>query len=100
MAGVVGQAEVGLAVIPEPADVAAMMNRARNAFISDNGRNVLEIDIQPGLPLVLADRRRMVQVIGNLLSNAARNPPEGSVTRLSAERGDVRQGSPGHSMSD
>ena len=93
-----GQAGVALAVSPEPADVAAMMDRARNAFISASGRNVLEIDIQPGLPLVLADRRRMVQVIGNLLSNAARNSPEGAVIRLSAERGEVRQGSPCHSM--
>ncbi len=36
----------------------------------------------------MADRRRIVQVIGNLLSNAARHSPESSAIRMSA----VRQG--------
>ena len=86
----VARIETGtLPVSPEAADVAVLVDRARNAFISAGGRNILEIDIEPGLPLVLADRRRMVQVLGNLLSNAARNSPEGSVIRVSAERGDV-----------
>ena len=38
------------------------------------------------LPLVLADRRRIVQVIGNLLSNAAQQSPGSSVTKVSAVR--------------
>ena len=55
------------------------MDRARNAFsTSGGGRNSLTIDLEPDLPLVLADRRRVVQVLGNLLSNAARHSPEGS----------------------
>ena len=45
-----------------------------------------EIDVAPDLPLVMADRRRVVQVIGNLASNAARHSPENSVIRVSAER--------------
>ena len=48
----------------------------------------MDIDVAPDLPLVMADRRRIVQVIGNLLSNAARHSPESSVIRVSA----VRQG--------
>ena len=33
----------------------------------------------------MADRRRVVQVLGNLLTNAARNSSEFSVIRISSE---------------
>ena len=75
-----------LAVSPEPAEVAALVERARSAFSRDGGRNNLTIDLEPDLPLVLADRRRIVQVLGNLLSNAARHSPEASVIRVAALR--------------
>ena len=81
----VARIETGaLSVDPEPAKVATLVDRARNAFISTGGRDNLAIDVAPGLPLVMADRRRIVQVIGNLLSNAARNSPDHSVIRVSA----------------
>ena len=86
----VARIETGtLPVSPEPAEVAVLVDRARNAFISAGGRNALEIDVEPDLPLVTADRRRIVQVLGNLLTNAARNSPESSVIRVTALRGDV-----------
>ena len=47
-------------------------------------RNNIQIDLDPGLPRVMADRRRIVQVLGNLLSNAARHSPESSVIRVTA----------------
>ena len=80
-----------LPVDPEPTEVAALVDRARNAFTSTGGRDNLAIDVAPDLPFVMADRRRIVQVIGNLLSNAARNSPDDSVIRVSAARseGDV-----------
>ena len=53
-----------LAVSPEPAEVAVLVDRARSAFGSSGGRNSLTIDLEPDLPLVLADRRRIVQVLG------------------------------------
>ena len=73
-----------LAISPEPAEVAALVGRVRSAFASTGGRNRLEIDIAPDLPLILADRRHIVQVLGNLLSNAARHSPGSSVIRVSA----------------
>ncbi|MCY4649581.1 MAG: response regulator, partial [bacterium] len=83
----VARIETGtLPVDPEPAEVAVLVDRARNAFTSAGGRDTLEIDVAPDLPLVMADRRRVVQVIGNLASNAARHSPEDSVIRVSAER--------------
>ena len=83
----VARAETGtLPVSPEPTEVTALVDRARSAFESGWARHNLDIDLEPDLPLMMADRRRIVQVIGNLLSNAARHSPEWSVIRLSAAR--------------
>ena len=62
------------------------MDQARNRFLSSGGRNNLAIDLAPDLPLVMADRRRVVQVLSNLLSNAARHSPETSAIRVGAAR--------------
>ena len=86
----VARIETGeLSVGPEPAEVAVLVDRARNGFSNGGGKNALEIDVEPDLPLVMADRRRIVQVLGNLLSNAARNSPQSSVIRVSAVRDGV-----------
>ena len=83
----VARIETGaLAVGPEPAEVDVLVDRARNGFSNGGGENALAIDVEPGLPLVMADRRRIVQVLGNLLSNAARNSPQASVIKVSAVR--------------
>ena len=73
-----------LSVAPEPAQVAVMVDQARNTFLSGGGRNPVRIDLPPDLPRVLADKRRIVQVLGNLLSNAARHSPESSAIRVAA----------------
>ena len=81
----VARIETGtLPVTPEPAELAMLVDRARSAFNSAGGRNPLAVDIPPNLPLVMADRRGIVQVLGNLFSNAARNSPSSSVIRISA----------------
>ncbi|MXY44735.1 MAG: response regulator, partial [Dehalococcoidia bacterium] len=86
----VARIETGtLPVSPEPAEPAALVDRARNTFISSGGRSNLTIDIDPGLLLVMADRGRIVQVLGNLLSNAARHSSESSFIRVSAAQEDV-----------
>ena len=86
----VARIETGeLAVSPEPAEITVMVDRARSAFLGAGGTNRLSIDIAPDLPLVAADRRRIVQVLGNLLSNAARHSPESSVIRVTAVRDGV-----------
>ena len=75
-----------LPVEPEPSEPAVLVDRARSAFSNAGGGNPLQIDIELELPLVMADRRRIVQVLVNLLSNAARNSPDSSVIRVSAQR--------------
>ena len=86
----VARIETGaLPINPEPAEVAALVDRARNSFLNSGGRNNLDIDLAPDLPLVMADRRRVVQVIGNLLANAARHSTESSAIGATASRDGV-----------
>ena len=78
-----------LAVSPEPTDVATLVGDARSAFRTSGGRHQVEIELPADLPWVMADRPRMTQVLGNLLSNAARNSPESSPIRMSAAKEEV-----------
>ncbi len=73
-----------LSVNPAPIEVAALVDEARNNFQSGGGRDQVALDLQPDLPLVMADRRRVVQVLGNLLTNAARYSQEESPIRVNA----------------
>ena len=73
-----------LPVSPEPSDAAVLLDRAVGLFQSGGGRSNVSIDLPPELPRVLADRRRVEQVLTNLLANAARHSPESSEIRVSA----------------
>ena len=85
-----GRVEAGtLSVTPEPADVGELLERARTAFAAGGGRHEVLVDLPVGLPAVLADRRRVAQVIDNLLTNAARHAPESTPIRLAAAREDA-----------
>ena len=75
-----------LPVNPGPAEVAVLVDEAKATFLNADGWNNLRIELMPDLPLVMADRRRIVQVLSNLLSNAARHSPESSVIRVTAAR--------------
>ena len=75
-----------LSVAPEVSEVAVLVERARDTFVSGGGRHAVLVDLPADLPPVLADRRRIVQVLNNLLSNAARHAPESSPIRVAAAR--------------
>ena len=82
-----GRIEAGtLSVDPEPFEVAALVDRARTTFLSGGARHAVAIDLPPTLPPVKADRERIVQVLSNLLSNAARHSAESSPIRVEAAR--------------
>ena len=73
-----GRIDAGtLSVEPEPLEVAALVERARTTFLSGGGRQAMRIDLPADLPPVMADQRRIVQVLGNLFSNVSlrRGPP-------------------------
>ena len=83
----VARIETGdLPVAPVAADVATLVDEARSRFQSGGGRNNLRIDLSPELPLVMADGRRIIQVLNNLLSNAARHSHEASAIGVAAVR--------------
>ena len=82
-----GRIDTGtLSVAPEPSDVAVLVDQARGTFISGGGRHTVRIDLPPDLPRVMADRQRLVQVLNNLLANAARHAPDSAPIRIAAER--------------
>ncbi|MBN9392676.1 MAG: hypothetical protein J0I20_31895 [Chloroflexi bacterium] len=63
------------------ADVIATMRP-----LTDSKHQILELQVEPNLPAVFADRRRVEQVLNNLLSNAYRYTPKSGVIRLSIAR--------------
>ena len=81
-----GRIDAGaLSVAPEPTELAALIERARAAFAGGGGaRHAVQVDLPPDLPPVMADRRRVAQVLANLLANAARHSPETAPIRISA----------------
>ncbi len=78
-----------LPVDPEPSELHLLVEEAWGRFRGADARNLLEVDMADDLPQVMADRRRIVQVLGNLLSNAVGHSPESSVINLSAARAGV-----------
>ena len=85
-----GRIETGtLSVSPETTDLATLLDQARNIFLSGGVRHAVNIDLPERLPRVIVDRGRIVQVLNNLLSNAARHSPESSPIRVAATRDGV-----------
>ena len=78
-----------LPVDPEPTDLRLLVVEAADQFRSADARNPLDVEMAEDLPMVMADRRPIVQVLGNLLSNAAGYSPEGSPITVNAVRDGV-----------
>lgn len=81
----VAHIEMGaLAVDPQPTVVADIIDDARNTFLSEGAQSNIRVDLARDLPLVLAEKRRIVQVLINLLANAATYSKESSKISVSA----------------
>ncbi|MDE0660463.1 MAG: response regulator [Gammaproteobacteria bacterium] len=74
-----------LTVAPAPTDLAGLVDEARNTFISGGGAHAVRMDLPQDLPRVMADEARVVQVLNNLIGNAARHSPSSSPIRIDAE---------------
>ena len=85
------QIEAGtLSVNPEPTDVADLLAQAREAHVhAGAANNSVEFDLPPDLPSVMADRRRVLQVLGNLLASVSRYSSNSSTVRIGALPRDV-----------
>ena len=85
-----GRIDTGtLSITPESTEVVFLVDQARNTFLSGGGQHTIHIDLSPELPRVMADRQRIVQVLNNLLSNAAMHSPQSSPIRVAAVRDGV-----------
>ena len=85
-----GKIEAGtMTVSPSMESVSRIVERARNTFSGGGGRHAVNIDLPNDLPPVMAEQRRIVQVVNNLLSNAAGHSPESSAIRISAKVDDA-----------
>ena len=73
-----------LSVSPLPVDLTVIVDQARNIFLSGGHRISLQIELPEKLPRVRVDQQRILQVLGNLLSNAARHSPESGAIRVEA----------------
>ena len=73
-----------LPVFPEPSEVGALAEQAHSDFLSPGSHIRVHIDLPPDLPRVLADRRRIVQTLVTLLSNAEQRSPEHAALRIGA----------------
>ena len=60
----------------EPTEVSSLVDQARSAFVTMGDMANVHFDLAPDLPPVMADRRRIVQVLTNLLANSARHASE------------------------
>lgn len=69
-----------------PVDLPAVIGEVVTGFATGGER--VEVDVEPGLPHVLADHDKMVQVVTNLLSNALKYSQDDSTVRISAKSGD------------
>ena len=82
-----GQIDAGtLSVVPVPVEVAELVEQARNALLNSGGTHTVLVDLPADLPRVLADGVRIVQVLNNLLANAARHSPGSAPIRVTAAR--------------
>ena len=73
-----------LSVSVERVEVAGLIDQARSTFNWAGSRRAMTVDLPEDLPCVLADPGRIVQVLNNLLSNAARHSPNASPVAVAA----------------
>ncbi|MBI3979416.1 MAG: GAF domain-containing protein [Chloroflexi bacterium] len=69
---------------PEPLDVRALLDEVAALFGERSAKHRLVVETVPSLPAVAADRRRLQQVIENLVGNAIRYSPGGGTVTLRA----------------
>ena len=78
-----------LSVNPGPADLAGLVDEARNIFLGGN-EHPIEIDLGLDLPRVMADRRRIIQVLSNLFVNAAQHSDSLSAIRVTVATNELQ----------
>ena len=72
-----------LSVSPGPVEAADLLDQLREANIHAGGPNGgVEVESPPALPKVMADSRRILQVLSNLVDGVSAHSPETSTVRI------------------
>ena len=72
-----------LSVSPEPTDVADLLDQVREAHDRQGAPNSrVEVELPPDIPRVMADNRRILQVLSNLVASVLMHPSETSAVRI------------------
>ena len=86
----VTQIEAGtLSITPQATEVESLLDQVREAHNLEGSDDSIEVHLAPALPRVMADRRRILQVLGNLIADVSRHSPKSSTIRVSALPEDV-----------
>jgi PAS domain S-box-containing protein len=81
-------AELGrLEVDPSPIDIAPLLHAATTFLAGTTASHEFVVDVEPGLPLVLADEHAVESVLTQLLENAVKYSPQGTTVRVRAAAG-------------
>ena len=72
----------------ELTDLKAIFEDAMATFVRGSGSREVQLEVPDGLPGVIVDRRRILQVLSNLLSNAAKFSPSTSPIAVDVDFGD------------
>jgi signal transduction histidine kinase len=80
--------EAGFKLELEDVDMGALIGEQAAAFEGQLGRHELRLALPEEPIVVKADRRRVAQVVGNLVSNAIKYSPDGGAVSIAAERRD------------
>ena len=82
----VTQIEAGtLSVVAQPTETADLLEEAREAHLrAADSNGSVELELPSALPRVMADRRRILQVLGNLLVEVSGHSARSSIVRISA----------------
>ena len=75
-----------LSVSPEPMDVADLLDQAREAHGRQGtpGSRLVEVELPPDIPKVMADNRRILQVLSNLVDSVLMYSSENSTVMIRA----------------
>ena len=80
-----GRLETGALSLNEaPVDMEEVFEEARRTSLASGTRNIITVDTPQRLPPIIADRRRIIQVMVNLFSNASQHSPDWSEITVSA----------------
>lgn len=75
----------------EPVDIEELVQRstAATAALFEQSSVLLVTDVAPAIPMVRGDRDRLIQVVINLVSNAVKFTPSGSITVAARSSGNA-----------